>query len=147
MLYITSDHGGYELKTKLINLFKKAGVKITDLGPSEFLEDDDYPKYAKKLAEKMSQNTEYSRGIILCRNGVGVSMAMNRFEHIRCALSWSPKHAKSSRKDDNTNVLALPADYVSYSEAKNIIGAWLNTSFSKQERHVRRLSELEDILK
>jgi len=87
-------------------------------------------------------------GVLICANGVGISIAANKFDGIRAALSWNPKHAASSRNDDGTNILVLPADYVTKEEALEILQTWLSTNFSGEDRHIRRIqkiSELEEL--
>ena len=89
------------------------------MGPFETNQYDDYPDFAKLVAEKIQENFE-NMGVLICANGVGMSIAANKFDGIRAALSWNPKHAASSRNDDGTNVLVLPADYVTKEEALEI---------------------------
>jgi ribose 5-phosphate isomerase B len=141
MVYIASDHGGFELKQKLVEYLVKMGFQYKDLGPFEYIADDDYPDYVKPLAENVAASSE-NCGIVICRNGVGVSMLANKFKGIRCALSWNPRHAASSRNDDNTNVLALPADYISPQEAEETVKSWLSTPFSNANRYIRRLKKV-----
>lgn len=142
MIYITSDHGGFALKQKIVEYFKKVGLEIADEGPFELIPDDDYPDYIIPVMRKVQQDAS-NRAIVICRNGVGVCIAANKFKGVRAALSWNPKHAESTRKDDNSNVLALPADYINEKEAMEIIGTWLKTPFSKEERYTRRINKAE----
>lgn len=144
MIYISSDHGGFSLKNYLVKTFKDKGVDLEDLGPKELDDGDDYPDFAINLAKKVEENSE-SKGILICRNGVGMSVVANRFKGVRAALSWSAEHAKSSRNDDDSNILTLPADYISEIEAVDIVGAWLNTPFSGEERMKRRLEKLNSL--
>src|SRR5690349_813660 len=141
MIIITSDHGGYELKTKLVQYFEDKNYSYTDLGPYQFNDEDDYPDYTIGFVKQMQEHPD-NKGIIICRNGVGVSMMANKFKGVRAALSWDPKHAASSRNDDDTNVLALPADYIDEKKAQEIVDAWLNTEFSQETRHYRRLDKV-----
>lgn len=141
MIYISSDHGGFKLKERLLKHFEDSNIEITDLGPYEYIENDDYPDYVDPLVKKVLESTE-NKGILICRNGVGVCIAANKHKGIRAALSWNKKHAKSSRTDDNSNILCLPADYINLKRAKNIVHAWRNTPFSGLERHIRRISKL-----
>ncbi|MBU1132999.1 MAG: RpiB/LacA/LacB family sugar-phosphate isomerase [Patescibacteria group bacterium] len=141
MIYITSDHGGFELKKYIVENIPE----LTDLGPSEFDPEDDYPDFVPPLVDKVLEDKE-NMGIVICRNGVGVSMAANKFKGIRAALSFNIKHAESSRKDDNSNVLALPSDYISHEEAIEIVKTWLNAPFSNKERHVRRVAKVNNMI-
>jgi ribose 5-phosphate isomerase B len=141
MIYISSDHGGYGLKSYLVSELAKKGVALTDIGPEKLDMEDDYPEFAALLAVKVTESPE-NKGILICRNGVGMSIAANKYRGIRAALSWNPDHVLSSRKDDNSNVLVLPADYISSEEAMKIVDTWLNTPFKGEERFVRRLAKL-----
>lgn len=138
---ISSDHAGFELKRYLVKELETRGYNVTDLGPDAYNPNDDYPDYAQKMAKALSTANENASGILICRNGVGISMTANRSPNVRCALSWSPEHIKSARNDDDVNCLALPADYLSQEIALQIALAFLETPFSIQEKHVRRLAK------
>jgi ribose 5-phosphate isomerase B len=140
MIYIASDHGGLYFKKGIINFLRDQGIKVEDLGPVDLNQTDDYPDYIIPLAIKM-QSDKDAKGIVICRNGVGVNMLANRYPWIRAGLSWSEKHAVSTRKDDDTNVLALPADYVDEKAACGIVKSWLNTPFSTDDKYLRRLKK------
>ncbi|MBW6441561.1 RpiB/LacA/LacB family sugar-phosphate isomerase [Patescibacteria group bacterium] len=144
MIYISSDHRGFELKNYLVSELVSNGVGIVDLGPNSIDPDDDYPDFAKLIAEKIQENPE-NMGILICANGVGISVAANKYKGVRAALSWEPEHAKSTRTDDGANILALPADYISNEEALEIVQTWLSTNFSGEDRHLRRLVKISGI--
>lgn len=144
MIYISSDHRGLELKKYLVESLASAGLGIVDLGPKDFDPEDDYPDFAKKLAEKIQEDFE-NMGVLICANGVGISIAANKIDGIRAALSWNPKHAASSRNDDGANVLVLPADYVTKEEALEILQTWLSTNFSGEDRHIRRIQKIAEL--
>lgn len=93
----------------------------------------------------MLEDISVNKGIVICRNGVGVSMFANKIKGIRAGISWNPKQAKSSRNDDNTNVLALPSDYIDSKTALEIVDVWLKTKFSNDKRHLRRLAKVRSI--
>lgn len=141
MVYITSDHGGFQLKGDLMHFMAENEIEYEDLGAYELVPDDDYTEYVLKMVERVRYN-EGAFGVAICRNGVGVSMLANKFKGIRCALSWNPNHAASSRIDDNSNVLALGADYTFSDQAKDILKKWLETKTSEAERHKRRLDKV-----
>ena len=143
MIFIASDHRGYNLKGNLTEHLKSNGYVVKDLGAHRADPDDDYTDYTVKLVNELRDDPQ-ALGILICKNGVGVSMMANKFKHIRCALSWNPAHAASSKVDDNSNVLALPADYVDEQTAINTLDTWLNTPFSKAERHIRRLKKAQE---
>jgi len=144
MIYITCDHAGFDLKQKIVKYFDKNNLKYIDLGPFKYIELDDYPDYAKNLCEKIL-NDSNSLGIIICKNGVGVSIACNRFKGIRTALTFSKEHAKSSKIDDNSNIIALPSAYLSYQKSIEIINEWLKTNFLNEPKYLRRINKLDQI--
>ena len=138
-IYIGSDHGGFKLKKELISYLQKK-FTIIDVGPHTLNPQDDYPDYVIPLAEKVSKSRNL--GIVICRNGQGVCIAANKVKGIRAVTGFSQKEAKKTRLDDNANVLALPADYLTQKEAKKIVMVWLKTSFSNATRHKRRLKKI-----
>lgn len=141
-VFIASDHGGYELKNTLVKNLVEKGYDTTDLGPENFDPEDDFPDITRTLCASVADSVG-SLGVLLCRNGVGVSIAANKFKKIRCALSFNAKHAQSAKTDDNANVLALPADYLTKSDALNIVLAFLTTPFSNDGRFIRRIVKVE----
>ncbi|KKS16359.1 MAG: hypothetical protein UU77_C0053G0013 [candidate division WWE3 bacterium GW2011_GWC1_41_7] len=146
MIYIASDHGGFELKEKIIGFLEHKGILVSNKGPFTYDLNDDYPDYVAPVISKMREDPG-SKAIFLCRNGVGVSVLANKFKGIRAALSWNTEHARSSRNDDDSNVLALPSDHLSEEQAFNIVAAWLDTPFSNEERHIRRLEKVKNLEK
>jgi len=144
MIYIASDHGGFNLKHQIVKYLESKKIDVTDMGPYEYKEDDDYPDYVIPLAKEVQKDIK-NRGIVICRNGVGVSIATNKIKNIRTVLSWNPKQAESSKLDDDTNILALPADYIDQTTAIAIVDMWLNTEFSAFPRHIRRIKKIENI--
>lgn len=142
MIYIASDHGGFKLKGKILEYFKSKHIDCEDMGPYEYKADDDYPDYIVPAVLKIRDKTT-NKAILICRNGVGVCMLANKFKGIRAGLSWNAKHAKSSRTDDDTNVLALPADYLDEKMAIETVNAWLNTNFVNETKFLRRLEKVK----
>ncbi len=145
MLYIGSDHRGYDLKEEIKKYLDGLKMKYEDLGAPSLDPVDDYPDYAQKVATRVAQAPEEHRGILFCGSGVGVSIVANKFDGIRAALAWNEKVAKSSRIDDNANILSLPADDLPAEEAKKIVRLWLETPFAREERHYRRIKKIEEI--
>lgn len=142
-IYLASDHGGFKFKEIIEDYLKAKGFDVVDLGPEKLDPEDDFPDFAIPLAKKVSEN-ENNLGILLCRNGVGVEVAANKIDGVRAALSWDPKHAASSRRDDNSNVLALPADYLSEKKVIEVLESWLSVSYEKKPRFERRLKKIEE---
>lgn len=145
MIYISSDHGGFELKNKIVKFLESKNHEVKDMGPPKHDPEDDYPDFVMPVVMNVLDDRENNKGILLCRNGVGVSMFANKFKGVRCCLSWDSKHAKSCKTDDDTNILALPADYLDEKQAFEIVETWLNEKFGEEERHKRRLRKVEDV--
>ena len=147
MIYIASDHGGFKLKSQLTKFLAKNKHGFKDLGPKKFKDGDDYPDYAVPVAKKVSSKPNSDVGILICRSGQGVAIVANKFKKVRAALVWNTKEAKMSRTDDMTNVLCLPADYVSTKMAEQIVKTWLATPYSKNPRHLRRVNKISKLEK
>ena len=145
-LFIASDHGGYQLKKRLVRYIQnELEGQVTDLGPHEYVETDDYPDYVMPLTNKVL--AEKGRGIVICRNGIGVCIASNKVAGIRAGLGYNIAVGESMMHDDNTNVLCLAADHVSEEFAMAIVKKWLESEFSGEERHVRRLGKVAELEK
>ncbi|MFH1286732.1 MAG: RpiB/LacA/LacB family sugar-phosphate isomerase [Candidatus Magasanikbacteria bacterium] len=143
-LYIASDHGGHKLKKRLVRYIENhLKLNISDLGPKEYNETDDYPDYAIPLAEKVAK--ENAKGILICKNGIGVCMAANKVKGIRAGIGYSTMAAETMVKDDNTNILCLAAKGLSEDHAMTVTKTWLETEFGGEERHVRRLEKLASL--
>ena len=138
---IASDHKGYHLKTSLITYLQKKGYEVLDLGTDSVLSTD-YPKYAFKLGEAI-QKKEADYGIVICGTGIGISIACNKVKGIRCAKVDNVKEAKLTRQDNDSNVLALNGSIMTF-RAKDIVDVFFKTSFSNEERHIRRLQMIEN---
>jgi ribose 5-phosphate isomerase B len=122
---IGADHRGFDLKQKLIT--SGPDVEWVDCGSSSN-ERSDFPEFSKVVAEKV-QSKNVDRGILLCGSGVGMSIVANRFSGVFAALVWNVDVAKSSREHNDSNVLILPADYLSNDDAIKIVSVWLETEF------------------
>ncbi len=144
MLAIGSDHGGYKLKEEIKKYFDEKGFKYKDFG-SYSEERVDYPIIAKEVS-KAVQNKECDRGILICRSGYGMAMVANKFKGIRSAPCFCEEAAKFSRMHNNTNILALGADYVTKGEAIAIVRMWIATQF-EGGRHKERLDMVAEIEK
>ncbi len=143
-ILFSSDHGGLKLKEYLINYLKTLGIfEIQDFGPTTHNPEDDYPDYVIPMIKQLQQDTKNQRAISICRNGVGVSITANKYRGIRAALIATPEQAKTSRTDDNSNVLCLPADFISNERSLEVLNTWLGTEFESQARHLRRLNKID----
>lgn len=144
MIYLGADHRGFELKEVLKKRLIEEGLEVTDLGNDHPDPNDDYVDFATKVAHAVSEFPE-NRGILLCGSGVGVDIVANKIDGVRCALASDQRTAIQSREHEDANVLALPADKLESELAYEIIKAFLNTEFSGEGRHERRLEKIEVI--
>ncbi len=143
-IYIGADHGGWALKEELENFLKEKGYKIVDMGNQDLVEDDDYPDFGYAVAKRVVTDAG-SHGIVICGNAQGICIVANKVKGARAATGFDTQVAKTSRTDDNTNVLCLPGRHLKITEAKKIVEMWLSTEFSGAARHVRRLKKVGEI--
>lgn len=144
MIYLVSDHGGFDAKGHLFRWLKSHKIPVIDLGPDKADEHDDYPVWGARLARQV-QKTKKSMGIALCRSGVGMAIVANKFSGIRAAQIFTPAMAVKSRQDEDCNVLALAADYLSQREMRSIVRSWLTTKYKAIPRYQRRLREIREL--
>ena len=137
-LVIGSDHGGYELKLELIEHLKERGFEINDIGCNSTASCD-YPIYAKALTEEITSGRA-DLGILVCGTGIGMSMAANKVDGIRAALCHDVFSAEATRSHNNANVLCMGARVIGAGLACLIADTFVDTPFSNDERHIRRLS-------
>jgi ribose 5-phosphate isomerase B len=140
MIAIASDHGGYELKTAVIAHLEQRGLTYKDYGCFN-MQSCDYPDYGRAAAEAVAGG-ECDRGIVICTTGIGISIAANRLPAIRCALCTDPYMAKMTRAHNDANILALGGAITGRGLAIEIVDTFLDTPFSGEEKHMRRISKL-----
>ena len=138
---IASDHAGVEMKDRLISELKKLGYDPEDMGSKDPKNPDDYPDYGHPLAKEVSEG-KAKRGILLCGSGVGMDIVANRYPGVRAALAWEPEIGTLSRKHNNSNVLVLPARFMSDDDAVKTMKNWLDTKF-EGGRHERRIEKID----
>ena len=140
MIIIGSDHGGYKLKEEIKKYLDENQIQYEDVGVySE--EKADYPTIAKEVCKKIKKA---DKGILICRSGYGMAIVANKFKSIRCASIYNEESAKFSRMHNDTNILALGADYLNFQEAIRILRIWLATPF-EGGRHAERLKTINEI--
>ena len=142
MIAIGSDHGGFELKEKLMEHLSERGLEYKDFGTYSSASCD-YPVYAKAVANAVASG-EFDRGIIICGTGIGVSITANKVRGIRAALCGDCFSAEATRQHNDANVLCMGARVVGEGLALKIADTFLDTPFSNDERHIRRISMIED---
>lgn len=141
-IHIGTDHAGFELKNKLVEYIKELGHEVMDHGAFVFDADDDYPDFVKPVAEMVAMNPA-DRGIILGGSGEGEAMCANRHQGARATQYYGGnlEIVKVSREHNNANILSLGARFVTDDEAKQAVKVFLETDFSNEERHVRRIAK------
>ena len=142
MIAIGSDHGGFELKEKLMEHLSERGLEYKDFGTYSSASCD-YPVYAKAVANAVASG-ECDRGIIICGTGIGVSITANKVRGIRAALCGDCFSAEATRQHNDAYVLCMGARVVGEGLALKIADTFLDTPFSNDERHIRRISMIED---
>lgn len=142
MIAIGSDHGGFDLKLLVEKHLEELGLEYKDYGCYD-KSSCDYPVFGRAAA-KAVQSGECERGIVICTTGIGISITANKQKGIRCALCSDVESAKLTRLHNNANMLALGAGIVGPNLAIAIVDAFLNTDFSGEERHLRRVNQIEE---
>ena len=143
-VFLGTDHRGFTLKEYLKKQLSAWGYGVEDVGAVTLDASDDYVDFAKALASKV-QRDESSRGILLCGSGHGVDIVANRFSGVRGILGFNVDVVVQGREHEDANVLSLPADWVSEEEAKEMVRVFLETEFSGEERHRRRLKKIKEM--
>ena len=138
---IGADHGGYSLKLHLVELLERLSHQVVDVGAHSFEPSDDYPDFARKVAERVARD-EADRGIVVCGSGVGSSVAANKVRGIRASVCHDTYSAHQGVEHDDMNVLCLGARIVGPALADELVNAFLSARFSGEERHQRRLDKV-----
>ncbi len=141
MIAIGSDHGGFDLKEKVIAHLKEQGIECKDMGCKD-KNSCDYPIYGKAVAKAVAAG-ECEKGIVICTTGIGISIVANKIPGIRCALCADTVSAKLTRLHNDANVLAMGGGIIGTNLALGIVDTFLNTEFSGEEKHVRRVGMME----
>jgi len=144
MVYVGADHGGFNLKEVLKKWMEESGIECEDLGANSLDPEDDYPDFIIPVAQKVVLDSE-NLGVVIGRSGNGEAIAANKVKAIRAALCLNIEMAKKAKEHNNANILSLGADYITVDEAKKILKIFLDTPFSNEERHIRRLKKIEEI--
>ncbi len=146
-IYIASDHAGFELKQHLASYLEENGLEIADKGPFEYNADDDYPDWISLVAEEVSQDPTNARGIVIGLSGQGEAMVANRFKDVRAGVYYggSEDIPKLMREHNDANVLSLGAKFLSKQEAEQAVNIWIETQYSNDPRHTRRIEKIRAI--
>lgn len=141
---LASDHAGFELKQFVKQYLDEKNMLYKDYGTYS-TDSCDYPDFAHALAKGMEEG-EVEQGIAICGSGEGISMTLNKHQHIRAALVWIPEIAHMTRLHNDTNVLVMPGRYIDTETARNIMDEFFNTEF-EGGRHIRRIEKIPVPLK
>lgn len=141
MIALASDHGGYDLKCQVIRYLEEKGLEYRDFG-CYGKESCDYPDFGRKAAEAVADGS-CDKGIVICTTGIGISIAANKVKGVRCALCSEPHSARMTREHNNANMLAMGGGMIGVNMALEIVEVFLNTPFSGEEKHARRVNKLE----
>lgn len=141
---LAADHAGYEEKENIKRTLDELGIEYVDMGTAS-TDSVDYPDYAKKVAEAVSQG-ETEQGLLVCGSGTGMAIAANKIKGVRAAVAWNEEIARLAREHNDANVLALPARFMSPDEAVKVVTAWFGADFEggRHERRVEKIAEIED---
>jgi ribose 5-phosphate isomerase B len=146
IIYIGSDHGGFKMKELLKKWLMDKAYEVGDMGPAQYVEEDDYPDTAAAVARKVSQaEPGQARGILICRSGAGVDIVANKFRGVRSVLAISTDHIYQARHDDDVNVLSIAADFTDEAVVPKIVQIFLSTPFAKEGKYTRRLNKISEI--
>lgn len=146
-IFLGSDHAGFELKEHIKIFLEGNGYEVEDYGAHEYNEADDYPDFVFPVAQAVAKDAD-ARGIVIGKSGEGEAMCANRIKGVRAAVYYGrdPEIIRLSREHNDANVLSLAASFLlTEEEAKTAVQTWLDTRFSGDERHVRRIAKLDQV--
>jgi ribose 5-phosphate isomerase B len=146
-IILATDHAGFELKEKIKIYLKQLGYEVSDEGAFEYQADDDYPDFIRIAAKRVASDPD-AKGIIFGGSGVGEAIVANRERGVRAVVyTGGPEEiVKLSRYHNNTNVLSFGARFVSEDRAKEITMIWLQADFSGEDRHLRRIYKIDEVI-
>jgi ribose 5-phosphate isomerase B len=142
---IAADHGGYELKSQLVEDLKQLGHEVVDFGPDHFDAQDDYPDFGIPAARAVGAG-EVERSILICNNGIGMGILANKLDGVRAAVVYNEQSARHTREHHDSNVISLGGQEFSSERLKGFIDIWLKTPFAGG-RHARRMEKVEALRK
>jgi ribose 5-phosphate isomerase B len=143
-IYLASDHAGFKLKEKIKIFLVSQNYEVKDCGSYQIDKNDDYPDFIAKAAEKVSDDP-LSKGVVLGKSGAGEEIVANKFKNVRAILGFSKENVILARKDNDVNILSLGAAFVDENKALELVKLFLETPFSSEQRHKRRIKEISDL--
>ena len=142
-IYLGADHRGYKLKEALRESLKTQGFEVEDVGADIYDGADDYVDYASKVCKQIGKD---DKGVLICGSGHGVDIVANKHKNTRSVLGFNLDVVVQGREDEDANVLSLPAEWITTDEAIEMVKVFINTDFSRAERHMRRIEKIEKLL-
>lgn len=143
-VFLGTDHAGFDLKEHIKAFLKKEGHEVVDEGALVFDKADDYPDFIAKAARSVAA-TQDSFGIVFGKSGAGEAIVANKIPGIRAVLCFQPENAKLAREHNDANILSLGGGFITPQEAEEITKVFLETPFSNEERHKRRIEKIKKI--
>lgn len=143
-IYLGADHAGFELKEKIKSYLQETGYEVEDCGAFSFDKSDDYPDFIAKAAVGVSKD-QGSMGIIFGKSGAGECIVANKIKGIRAILGFNQENVELARLHNDANVLSLGSAFVNIDAAKDLVKIFLETQFSNEERHKRRIEKIKEI--
>jgi ribose 5-phosphate isomerase B len=143
-VYLASDHAGFNLKEKVKEFLLSKNYDVLDCGDFAPNKDDDYPVFVAIASEKVSQDVN-SRAIVFGKSGAGEEIVANKFENVRAVLGFSEENVKLARLHNDANILSLGSQFVNEEDALNFAQVFLETEFSNEQRHKRRIEEIKKL--
>jgi ribose 5-phosphate isomerase B len=143
-IYIGTDHAGFEFKNEIKEFLTQQGYEVIDCGALTFDKNDDYPDFIAKVGQNVS-NDNNSKGIVLGKSGAGECIVANKYKNVRAFLAVNEENVKLSRTHNDANIISIGSEIVSLENAKNLIKIFLNTPFSNEQRHTRRINKIKSI--
>jgi len=145
MIYLATDHAGFALKEKVKKYLQDLGYGVEDFGAYRLDPDDDYPDFISKAAEAVSKDPQ-NRAVILGGSGQGEAMVANKFPNVRAVVYYGGMDViPLTREHNNANILSLGARFLTEDEAIEAVKLWLETPFTEEERHIRRIEKIKKI--
>ncbi len=142
-IHLGADHGGFELKEQLKKWLEEQGYSVEDHGAHTMDPNDDYPEPAFAVAEAVAEHeSENAKGVLLCRSGGGVTIAANKVKGVRAVTVNAPQEADHAVTNNNANIIALAADWLTPDQSKEALKVFLETPFTGEERHQRRINQI-----
>lgn len=143
-IYLATDHAGFEFKEQIKKYLIENQYEVVDCGALTFESNDDYPDYISKVGENVGKDIN-SFGIVLGKSGAGECMVANKFKNIRAFLAVNEQNVKLAREHNDANVISIGSGIITLDRAKKLIKIFLETPFSNEERHIRRINKIREL--